>query len=308
MGKTVQRFLSDRGIGRRNSFLEDRGPVLKRKILLIFFILSLLVFIGSAIGIGVVLHRYHQADVLYDDLQDRYVTYVDPSSREESAQSRPPQSGEPSGDSSGGEASVGPVDPVEPEPEPEWPPISVDFGALLELNSDVAGWLYCADTPINYPVMWSADNEDYLHRDLNGKYLYSGTPFVDYRCSAVGTNRNHIIYAHNMKNGTMFGTLGEYKEQSYYDAHPVLYYLTPEHQYKIELFSGLVTKADAEVYNVQFQSEEAFEAFLQSLKENSTFRSDVTVTAEDCIVTLSTCSYEFNNARYVVFGKLIKLR
>lgn len=268
---------------------------MKRKIFLIIFIISLLVFIGSAIGIGVVLYRYHQADVLYDDLQDRYVTHVAPPAKQPEQSSSVP-SGEP------------PSEPAEPEPEPEWAPISVNFEALLAENSDVVGWLYCEGTPINYPVVQSADNEDYLHRDLNGNYLYSGTPFVDHRCSAVGADRNHIIYGHNMKNDTMFGTLDEYKAQDYYDEHPVLYYLTPERQYKIELFSGLVTKSDSDVYNVQFRDTEAFETFLQYLKENSTFRSGVSVTGEDHIVTLSTCSYEFNNARYVVFGKLTALR
>ena len=242
------------------------------------------------------LYRYHQADVLYEDLQDRYVTRVDPSAER------------PSAGPSGNTPAQGSHDPeLAPEPILEWAPIAVNFEALLADNSEVVGWLYCEGKPINYPVMQAADNDRYLHRDLNGEYLYSGTPFADYRCSAVGTDRNYIIYGHNMKNDTMFGTLDEYKAQGYYDEHPVLYYLTPERDYKIELFSGLVTKADSEVYNPQFQDAESFGAFLQTLREDSTFRSDVSVTGEDHIVTLSTCSYEFNNARYVVFGKLTAL-
>ena len=273
---------------------------MKRKLFLICTVALLLVFVCSLAGIGVVLYRYHQADVLYDDLQDRYVAY---------AFSPSPAPPEPSQAESGEsyENDDLPEDSV-PEPvEPEYAPISVNFDLLLAENSDVVGWLYCEGTPINYPVMRSLDNEDYLHRDLNGKYLYAGSLFADYRCSAVGTDGNYIIYGHNMKNDTMFGTLDEYKRQAYYDEHPVLYYLTPECSYKLELFAGLVTKSDSEIYSVQFPNTEAFEAFLQNLQENSTFRSDVAVTGEDRIVTLSTCSYEFNNARYTVFGKLTAL-
>lgn len=269
---------------------------MKRKLFWIFFIFLLLVFIGSTIGIGLVLYRYHQADVVYEDLQDRYVTRVEP------------PADRPSVGPSGSPPAQGTYDPsLAPEPVLEWAPVAVDFEALLAENGDVVGWLYCEGTPINYPVMQAADNDRYLHRGLNGEYLYSGTPFADYRCSVAGTDRNYIIYGHNMKNDTMFGTLDEYKGQSYYDEHPVLYYLTPERDYKIELFSGLVTKADSEVYDLQFRDEEAFEDFLRGLREHSTFRSDVSVTGADRIVTLSTCSYEFNNARYVIFGKLTAL-
>lgn len=275
---------------------------MKRKFLLICIIVLLLVFISSFVGIGVVLYRYHQADVLYDNLQDRYITYA-PSPSTAPTEPSQTESGGQSVDSSD-DTSMD----VAPEPvEPEYAPITVNFDLLLAENSDVVGWLYCEDTPINYPVMRSLDNEDYLHRDLNGKYLYSGSLFVDYRCSAVGTGGNYIIYGHNMKNDTMFGTLDEYKHQAYYDEHPVLYYLTPERSYKLELFAGLVTKSDSEVYSVQFPDTDAFASFLRNLQENSTFRSDVAVTEEDRIVTLSTCSYEFSNARYTVFGKLTAL-
>lgn len=277
-------------------------PVLKRKLFLICTIVLLLVFISSLVGIGVVLYRYHQADVLYDDLQDRYVTYAPRPSR------KPTQA--ESAESSGQSVDSSDDSSIDVVPGPivlEYAPIGVNFDLLLAENSDVAGWLYCEDTPINYPVVRSLDNEDYLHRDLNGKYLYSGSLFTDYRCSGVGADGNLIIYGHNMKNDTMFGTLDEYKKQAYFDEHPVLYYLTPECDYKVELFAGLVTKSNSEVYNVYAPNTEAFEAFLQYLQENSIVRSDVEVTREDHIVTLSTCSYEFNNARYTIFGKLTPL-
>lgn len=263
---------------------------IRRKIYLVILLLFLVVFLISSTMLGLTLYRYRQADVLYNDLQNRYVTFLPQQSPEQSTNSADPSA----------------PDTSSPEPvEVVIAPIRVDFDALLQENGDVVGWLYCEDTPINYPVLRADDNDYYLHRDLNGKYLFSGSLFVDYRCPPIGMGQNFIIYGHNMKNGTMFAVLSKYKEQSYYDEHPVLWYLTPNGDYRIDLFAGMVTKSDSEVYTPNFGDEEAFGAFLQRTIESSTFVSDVSVTPEDHIVTLSTCSYEFGNARYVVLGKLI---
>lgn len=248
---------------------------MKRRIYLTICFIFGLIFIGSSAGVVVTLNRYHQADKTYDDLQNRYVF----------------QSSHETEQTSEGESE-------------RFAPISVDFTSLLRENSDIIGWLYSENTIINYPVVQSDDNDYYLRRDLHGNYLVSGTIFVDHRCGAVGTDQNYIIYGHFMKNATMFGTLEKYKEQSYYNEHPILYYLTPDNDYMIELFAGFVTTADSDIYYPEFGDADSFEAVLQELKAQSTFTSDVSVTGEDHIVTLSTCSHDFDNARYVVFGKL----
>lgn len=244
---------------------------MKRKIYLVISCVFAAVFIVSAAMLGITLSRYRQADLLYGDLHDRYVSANSQAEDDLALQA----------------------------------PISVDFDELLRQNSDVVGWLYCEDTSIDYPVVQSDDNDYYLRRDLNGKYIVSGTLFVDYRCPNAGEGQNLIIYGHNMRRGTaMFTTLAKYKDQDYYNEHPILYYLTPDRTYKIELFAGMITAADSEVYTPEFGDSESFKTFLQNIKAQSTFESDVSVTEEDQIVTLSTCSYEFGNARYVVFGKL----
>ena len=91
----------------------------------------------------------------------------------------------------------------------------------------MTGWLYCPDTALNYPVVQGKDNIKYLQRDLDGKYLASGTLFVDFENGALGEDTNYIIYGHNMKNGTMFAQLSGYKSQEFYDAHPYAMLLTP---------------------------------------------------------------------------------
>lgn len=102
-----------------------------------------------------------------------------------------------------------------------------------------------------------------------------------------------------MKNGTMFSSLTKYKSQSYYDEHPVLYLYTPEGAYKIELIAGFVSKPTGEVYNTNQTYEQVLEYC-----SHSTFCSPITPRDDEKYITLSTCSYEYENARYVVIGKL----
>ncbi len=115
------------------------------------------------------------------------------------------------------------------------------FEKLTAEYPDTVGWLYCEGTPINYPVVQSKDNLRYLRRLPDGRYNAAGSLFADYRCKEVAASGNYIIYGHNMKNGSMFGTLVRYKSQNYYDEHPTLYYLTPERTFRIELIAGFVT-------------------------------------------------------------------
>ena len=181
-------------------------------------------------------------------------------------------------------------------------PICIDFDALKQENNDIIGWIYCPDTPINYPVVKGKDNNQYLRADLKGKYLVSGTIFADYRNNEVGEDKNYIVYGHNMKNSTMFGTLVKYKDQTYYDSHPILYFLTPERNYIIELIAGAVVKRDSDIYQTA-----PTDNTIADIMAKSTFNSAVEIGNGENIITLSTCSYEFNNARYVVIGKLKKI-
>lgn len=128
------------------------------------------------------------------------------------------------------------------------------------------------------------------------------------------SDQNSLIYGHNMTSGAMFSNLVKYKKQAYYDQHPYLYMLTPQQNYKLRLFAGVIVDAagyildssgqvaypDCSVYQFQVTQE-----FLQQMVNYSTFRSTTGVPSADShIVTLSTCTYEFKNVRYVVLGVL----
>lgn len=196
------------------------------------------------------------------------------------------------------------------EPLPTYPaisytiPIMVDFPLLQEENPDIIGWLYCEDTPINYPIVQAEDNDYYLYRLPDGTSNISGSIFADFRNLPDFSDPNTIIYGHNMKNGTMFSTLRNYRQQSYYDAHPTLWILTPERAFRVDLLAGYITPSDADIYNV-FSSAEEMQPVLAQVIEDSTFRPAEVPEDIQNIVTLSTCTYEFNAARYIVVGNLV---
>jgi sortase B len=127
---------------------------------------------------------------------------------------------------------------------------------------------------------------------------------MDYRNSGGFTDKNTVIYGHNMKDGSMFSSLTKYKEQGYYERLPTMALYTPEGDYTIELFAGVVADGDYEFVRFGFIDDADFQDYIHALKEKSTFKSNTRVKADDRIVTLCTCSYEFNNARYALFGRL----
>lgn len=203
------------------------------------------------------------------------------------------------------ESEIVEADETEPHMPVETSPISVDFDTLKEANDDVIGWLYCEDTPINYPVLQSDDNSYYLRRLVNGEWNIAGSLFMDYRNNLSNNDWNTVIYGHNMKNDSMFGTLPEYRNQDYYEQHPVMYFLTPEADYKIELIAGFVTPSDSALYDV-YLSESDRTSLYDELFKLSDFQSNEYSFDENLqLLTISTCSYEYETARYVVVGKMI---
>lgn len=179
----------------------------------------------------------------------------------------------------------------------------VDFQSLKQINEDVVAWLYIPNTHVNYPVVQGSDNSYYLNRLFTKEWNSAGSIFVDYRNEADFTDLHTIIYGHQMNNRTMFNDLKLYEDQSFYDQQPVGYLLTPEGTYLIEFFSGYVSSVDTNAWDLNF-TEDSFVTWLQDIKSRSAFTSQVEPQAVDKVVTLSTCSSAFANARFVLHGVL----
>ena len=196
--------------------------------------------------------------------------------------------------------------PGETQPLREAAPIQVDFEALHQQNPDIIAWIYSPDTPINYPVVQSEDNSYYLRRLIDGTRNTAGTIFADFRNAPDLTDRNTLVYGHNMKNNTMFGTLSEYRKQSYYEDHSTLWLLTPDAAYKLEPLSGFVTRADSDSYTL-FETQEELRSYLDEAVSQSGFQTDVDLDTVERIVTLSTCTYQGDDKRFILVCALTEL-
>jgi sortase B len=185
----------------------------------------------------------------------------------------------------------------------EWP--TVDFTGLSEINPDVAAWIRAPGTNIDYPVVNANDYDYYLNHLFDGRVNKAGTLFIDYRNKPGFTDRNTIIYGHNMRNHSMFWTLTRYKTEAYYTTHRTMMLITPEGNYYLAVFAAFVASPTEDAWRVPFLSDDDFSSWVAMLRSRSSFQSDVSVVPGDKVVTLSTCSYEYNDARYVVYGKLL---
>jgi len=175
---------------------------------------------------------------------------------------------------------------------------------LQAQHEDAAGWINIPYTDIDYPFVQGTDNAYYLNRDINGKNAAAGTIFMDCRNARDLSDFNTIIYGHHMKNGTMFGALKEFQNRDFFDSRKTGTVYLADRTYELEFFAFLVIQPnDAVIFSIP-TGDSSKRAFLGYVKDTARFYRDIGVTAADKIVTLSTCSYEFRDARMVLLGRL----
>ena len=185
---------------------------------------------------------------------------------------------------------------------------SVDFEKLLEMNSDVVGWIrFDEPSEINYPVVQGRDNEEYLKRTFEANTNKLGTLFVDVNNPGDFSGRNTFIYGHNMKNGSMFAQLLKYKDDSFYKEHPYFYIYTPDGKVRTyEIFSAGVVKDTSDSYIMDYADDAAFQTYIDYIKQQSAYPTSAEVTTASKIVSLSTCTNVRDNERFLVHGVMIK--
>jgi sortase B len=201
-----------------------------------------------------------------------------------------------------------PTTPPEPEatPTPEETPAQdspIDFNALKAINRNAVAWLYSPDTVIDYPVMRTSDYSYYLDKLPDGSKNANGSLFIDYNNASDFSSALTVIYGHNMKSGRMFGSLPSYKSQSYYNKHPYMYLYTERRSYRLDLIYGCTIGA-GQWRERAFMYAENVASLISYAAHNTTFNSGVSYQSGDRVVALSTCTFEFNDARYVVLGIL----
>lgn len=191
-----------------------------------------------------------------------------------------------------------------PEEVAEQGVLQVDFNKLEEINPDVIAWIEIPGLEISYPVVQGRDNDYYLHHLITGENHKSGSIFMDFHNQEDLSDRNTIIYGHNMKDGSMFGTLDQYQSQALYRNYPCFYMYVPGYIYEYQIFSCYAAPTDYPAYTYDFPTSEDYEVFLETLQRSAEYNTGTTVTKEDQVVTLSTCVNTRKDYRYLVHGKL----
>lgn len=197
---------------------------------------------------------------------------------------------------------------------PEKKQLLSEYEQLYMENEDLCGWIKINNTVIDYPVMHTPENPNfYIHRNWEKQESSAGSIFIDGRCTEY--SENLIVYGHNMKDRSMFGSLREYKEEEYYKEHKYIEFDTIYERAKYEI----ITVSKAIVYyekeppkdeylfyeHVDLDSEEEFKEYVQSMKENAYFETGKTAEFGDQLITLCTCDYWTDNARLIIVAKKI---
>lgn len=187
-------------------------------------------------------------------------------------------------------------------------PLEINFDELKSINQDVAGWLYMEALPnINYPIVQGSDNDFYLHHTYKKESIFAGSIFVDCKNTKDFSDQNTIVYGHNMKNGSMFGTLKQYKLQETIDKSPYFWVITPKEAYKYKIFAMYVANVDGDTYTlIKGPGKETIE-YGESMKAKSLINTgDYQFKQTDKIVTLSTCTGD-SSTRFVFMECLFKV-
>ena len=197
-----------------------------------------------------------------------------------------------------------------PDEEPDeeefvWTPY-VDFAALSERYPGIVGWIKLEGTVLDYPIMQTDNNYFFLSHLPDGTKHRSGSVFLDYRNSPDFSDRDSCIYAHWSRTDDMFGILKNYRNQSFFEENPIIYIYTPEGDFELVLFAGYLVDSGVEQPTLKFRDDEHFLSYVADKKRRSFFKADVEVTADDRIVSLCTCAYDYTNARFIVVGKLVE--
>ena len=181
----------------------------------------------------------------------------------------------------------------------------INFEELKNKNPNTVAWLKVENTNIEFPVVKANDNSYYLTHNFNKENNSAGWIFADYKNKFNGKDKNIVIYGHNMRDNSMFGTLKNVIKEEWYNNESDKYItLVTENEYSIyEVFSVYQIEKEDYYIKTDFNSDKEFEEFLQKIKERSIKDFNIDISKENSILTLSTCA---NNNKYRVVLHAVK--
>ncbi len=258
---------------------------MRKNIYKIILVISLIVIVVAAVNI-VILSREYQAGINEYKALEKYVEVVDsakPVQKEETEEVQEEVVKE----------SVIPVS------------LQIDYAQLKAINEDFVGWIYYEPLELSYPIVRGNDNEYYTHYTFENENNSSGAIFMDFLNRPNFQDFNTIIYGHNMRNGTMFGSLKKLlNDNSIIEENPYFYIFTEDKAFMYEIASVYITNSESKTYDL-IETEEDQSNYIEYIKGVSTWTWDKEIVPQDKIVTLSTCHGLHSTNRTVVHGVLI---
>lgn len=259
----------------------------------VIIIVCILIFAGSLTKLFMIFHEYNSAVTEYEDIADEFtiknedVTGAGVSVTETSVK-------------------VVQTDENGKETVFVFQPLNVDFASLKAINEDVIGWIQFETFNLSYPIVKDPGDNYYLRRTIKKQNNSAGSLFISTFNNGDFQDTNTIIFGHNMRNGSMFGQLGRYKQESYFRNNQYFRIYTPNGMQRYQIFSVYKADVDGSAYSIwSWTGGKEYKEWIEELKSNSMYETGVGITENDIIVTLSTCVTGEDEKRLVLHAKLI---
>lgn len=248
-------------------------------------VIAVLVFVFSAYKLYDIFSEYKENTNEYQELSEDIVSVPE---QEEPEQEKPK-------DKTSENKNYVPID---------YTKIVIDFSKLKNTNSDIVAWIrFPNPAVINYPIVQGNDNDKYLKTSFQGRKNFAGTLFVDVLSEGDFSGQNTFIHGHNMKNGSMFGSLRRYKTKSFCTSNPYFYVYTPDGNVSTyQVFAACIVESDSRSYTKSYSTDEDFMDYINYIKQKSLYQTGVTVNADSQIISLSTCTGRSDSQRLLVHG------
>lgn len=190
--------------------------------------------------------------------------------------------------------------------------IPIDFEALKEQNEDVYAWIRIPGTNVDYPILQDEeDNGYYLNHTIDGVEALEGSIYTENYNTIYFDDPNTVIYGHNMKNGSMFRTLHNYEDKTFFDENRVIYIYQPDRILEYRIFAAYVYDNRHLLLSFDLEDSQVFQRYIDDVfnirAANAHIDSSMEVGVDDRILTLSTCNAGIKTQRYLVQAVLISI-
>lgn len=287
---------------------EERMVDMKKIGSILVLIVCICLIILSLWNIGSTLKEYRDSRMEYDKLREEIFVIADNDTESEKESSEPASREESSGETSMQETMNEEDEEAQKlaeelararaQAKKESESVCNAISQLRKQNEDVVGWIKFLNLDISYPVMKGSTNNEYLRHTWSGMANNSGSIFMETLNTGDFQDSHTIIYGHNMKDGSMFGKLKNYKEEGGYEKAPYFMIYTEDTAYEYQIFAYSDIAEDDEIYTIYYEPSEEFGQLVQSMKRHSWIDAGVSVDKDDKVITLSTCSTD--GRRFVV--------